>query len=66
MLCTDLHFVKSFSKEKEKKKKTNIELLITFQMETILDFNSHICNMDGLKSECLKSTIAFVIFLLDI
>ena len=65
MLCIDLCFVKSFSKEKGKKKK-NIELLITFQMETTLDFNSHICNMDGLKSECLENTIAFVVFLFDI
>ena len=47
---------------KKKKKKKNIELLIIFQMETTLDFNSHICNMDGLKYECLDSTIAFVFF----
>ena len=52
--------------EEEKKKKKEIELLITFQMETTLDFNTHICNMDGLKSECSESTIAFVVFLLDI
>ena len=60
MLCADLCFVELFSKEKKR-----VELLITFQMETTLDFNSHICNMDGLKSECLESTIAFVVLHFD-
>ena len=45
---------------------THTELLITFKMETTLDFNIHICNMDGLKSKCSQSIIAFVVFLLDI
>ena len=69
MLYTDLCSVKLFSKERKKKKtkkKKRIELLITFQMETTIDFNSHICSMDGLKSECLENTIAFVVFLFDI
>ena len=47
---------------KKKKETKNIELLIIFQMETTLDFNSHICNMDVLKYECLESTIAFFFF----
>ena len=45
-----------------KRKNKSIELLITFQMETTLDLNSDISNMDGLKSECFENTIAFVGF----
>ena len=48
------------NRSQKKKKKKIIELLITFQMETTLDFNSDISNMDGLKSECLENTIDFV------
>ena len=32
----------------------------------ILDFNSDISNMDGLKSKCLENMITFVVFLFDI
>ena len=58
MLCAYLCFVESLSREKNK----SIELLITFQMETTLDLNSDISNMDGLKSECFENTITFVGF----
>ena len=55
MLCADLCFVESFSREK----KMNRQL---FQMETTRDLNSDISNMDGLKFECFENTIAFVGF----